>query len=90
MRAVLLMLLIALSPLPVFAADLPGGMVQFLTTCPGDLITTAKPEKADEGLFAAILTPLLAGTINAGLKAWGAKLKEASQEQQVDTLHAGD
>jgi hypothetical protein len=88
MRATLLIAAITL-PVSVLAYEPPSGTAQFATECPGDSVE-AQPKVRDEGLFAAILTPLLAGTINSGLKAWGTKLKESAQEQQVDTLHLAD
>lgn len=71
------------------AAGLPSGTLQFLEQCPGDSVAPTAPAVADEALLPALLTPLLSGAINSGLKAWGAKLKESAQEHQVDTLHTG-
>lgn len=75
--------------LPTVQARVPGSVIA-LENCPGD----SQPRQGDNeirvGIFGPILTALLPGLINQGLKLASDKLKEASSEAQVDVLQFGD
>ena len=65
------------------------GKVLLLSNCPGDTVATGEVVKLSP-ILAAILTPLIAGFANQGVKAVGANLQEAAQEAQVDVFGIGD
>jgi len=69
--------------------ELPEGRIILLPQCPGDVVPTSK-EARIAPIIAAILTPLLTGAIDHGLKAVGDKLKAEAQEAQVDVVSTGD
>ena len=72
---------------PVHAQTKPG-QILLLDKCPGD-VQPAITATGDEALLQALLTPLLTGIVNSGLKLAGEKLKESAAEAQVDVLHVG-
>lgn len=80
--------------IPAHSENIVGGKLALLTTCPGDITekVAGKQDQQDEILpfFAALLTPLLTGVVNQGLKAAGSKLTESANKQNIDVLHAGD
>lgn len=69
-------------------AAIQPGQLLLLEDCPGDEKAEIKAT-SNEALLEALLTPLITGVVNSGLKLAGEKLKEASQEAQVDVLHTG-
>lgn len=88
MRSLLFSLCAFAFGVPSHALGGPPGQLTFLENCPGDKLDNAVVAK-DEGLFTLLLTPLLTGAINQGLKAVGTHLKDIASEKQVDVLHAG-
>lgn len=83
--------LLSLLASQVRAADLPHGTITLLPTCPGDDEAAQVQQSENEaGFVAALLTPLITGVVNHGLKAAGASLQEAAQEAQVDAIGTGD
>ncbi len=79
-------LLLGLATQPVLAQDRITGTVDFVRRCPGD----KSQDDASEFFLGALLTPLLTGVLNQGLKTAGAKLSEAAQEKSVDVIHRGE
>jgi hypothetical protein len=90
MRTAILITALFLSAAQSFAAEFPQGSIAMLPTCPGDDVNNVKDYDELGALGAALLTPLLTGTISHGLKAWGLHLQEIAKEQQVDALASGD
>lgn len=81
------LLTLLLSSTPALAIMQPGGIL-ILDKCPGDVAGDVKAT-GNESLLGTLLTPLLTGIFNSGLKLAGEKLKEQAVEAQIDVLHKG-
>lgn len=79
-------LLLSLLAQSAAAKDLVTGTLIFGPTCPS---SSAQLSANEFGLAGGLLTPLLTGVINQGLKTAGAKLTEASEEKSGDVIHRG-
>ena len=66
-----------------YAATIQPGKVAFLDKCPGDEISFKKDDKEIvPGLLSALLSPLITGAVNFGLKSAGDSLTKAAKEYQ--------
>ena len=86
----LILSLSLLMNMPATAGEVVAGRLFLLENCPGDKGAAGTKQVEMLPFLAAILTPLLSGVVNQGLKAAGTKLSATASEANVDVLHVGD